>query len=85
MLPQSSSPRTTSARSTPQHPRFRARKGFPSSMALGSKEAEMRMMGCDLHAAQQTIAILDPTTQVDSCRHSRKPRFYLSRIAWGCY
>jgi hypothetical protein len=23
--------------------------------ALGSKEAEMRMIGCDLHAAQQSI------------------------------
>jgi transposase len=30
--------------------------------ALGSKEAEMRMIGCDLHAAQQTIAMLDRDT-----------------------
>jgi transposase len=30
--------------------------------ALGSKEAEMRMIGCDLHAAQQTIAMLDCAT-----------------------
>jgi transposase len=27
--------------------------------ALGSKEAEMRIIGCDVHAAQQTIAMLD--------------------------
>src|SRR6185436_16083005 len=30
--------------------------------ALGSKEAEMKMIGCDLHAAQQTIAMLDCET-----------------------
>jgi hypothetical protein len=30
--------------------------------ALGSKEAEMKMIGCDLHAAQQTIAMLDRET-----------------------
>jgi hypothetical protein len=30
--------------------------------ALGSKEAEMRIIGCDLHAAQQTIAMLDDAT-----------------------
>jgi hypothetical protein len=30
--------------------------------ALGSKEAEMRMIGCDLHAAQQSIAMLDGDT-----------------------
>jgi hypothetical protein len=30
--------------------------------ALGSKEAEMRMIGCDLHAAQQSIAMLDDDT-----------------------
>jgi transposase len=30
--------------------------------ALGSKEAEMRMIGCDLHKAQQTIAMLDRET-----------------------
>jgi hypothetical protein len=30
--------------------------------ALGSKEAEMGMIGCDLHAAQQTIAMLDRET-----------------------
>ena len=30
--------------------------------ALGSKEAEMRIIGCDLHAAQQTIAMLDRET-----------------------
>jgi hypothetical protein len=30
--------------------------------ALGSKEAETRMIGCDLHAAQQTIAMLDRET-----------------------
>jgi hypothetical protein len=29
---------------------------------LGSKEAEMRIIGCDLHARQQTLAMLDPTT-----------------------
>jgi transposase len=27
--------------------------------ALGSNEAEMKIIGCDLHAAQQTIAMLD--------------------------
>jgi hypothetical protein len=36
--------------------------------ALGSKEAEMRMIGCDLHAAQQTIAMLDCATV--TCRVS---------------
>ena len=30
--------------------------------ALGTKEAEMRIIGCDLHAAQQTIAMLDGDT-----------------------
>jgi transposase len=30
--------------------------------ALGSKEAEMCMIGCDLHAAQQTIAMLNRET-----------------------
>jgi hypothetical protein len=30
--------------------------------ALGSKEAEMKIIGCDLHAAQQTIAMLDGDT-----------------------
>jgi hypothetical protein len=30
--------------------------------ALGSKEAERRMIGCDLHAAQQSIATLDDDT-----------------------
>src|SRR5262245_26336706 len=30
--------------------------------ALGSKEAEMRIIGCDLHASQQTIAMLDRET-----------------------
>jgi hypothetical protein len=34
----------------------------PALTALGSKEAEMRMIGCDLHAAQQSIAILDGDT-----------------------
>jgi hypothetical protein len=31
--------------------------------ALGPKEAEMRMIGCDLHARQQTVAVLDTTTE----------------------
>jgi transposase len=30
-----------------------------STFTLGSKEAEMRMIGSDLHATQQTIAMLD--------------------------
>jgi transposase len=30
--------------------------------ALGPKEAEMRIIGCDLHASQQTIAMLDRET-----------------------
>ena len=30
--------------------------------ALGSKEAEMKIIGCDLHASRQTIARLDPDT-----------------------
>jgi hypothetical protein len=29
---------------------------------LGLKEAEMRIIGCDLHARQQTIAMLDTDT-----------------------
>ena len=29
---------------------------------LGPKEAEMRIIGCDLHARQQTLAMLDNTT-----------------------
>ncbi len=28
---------------------------------LGPKEAEMRIIGCDLHARQQTVAMLDTT------------------------
>ncbi len=31
--------------------------------ALGPKEAEMRSKGFELHARQQTIAMLDPTTE----------------------
>src|SRR5258706_1583719 len=30
--------------------------------ALGSKEAEMKIIGCDLHASQQTLAMLDRET-----------------------
>src|SRR4029453_6934352 len=30
--------------------------------ALGSNEAEMRIIGCDLHASQQAIAMLDRET-----------------------
>ena len=30
--------------------------------ALGPKEAEMRIIGCDLHARQQALAMLDTTT-----------------------
>jgi hypothetical protein len=29
---------------------------------LGAKKAEMRIIGCDLHARQQTVAMLDTTT-----------------------
>jgi transposase len=29
---------------------------------LGPKEAEMRIIGCDLHARQQSVAMLDTTT-----------------------
>jgi hypothetical protein len=29
---------------------------------LGPKEAEMRIIGCDLHARQQTLAMLDTET-----------------------
>jgi hypothetical protein len=29
---------------------------------LGPKEAEMRILGCDLHARQQTLAMVDTTT-----------------------
>jgi hypothetical protein len=29
---------------------------------LGSKEAEMRIIGCDLHARQRTLAMLDTAT-----------------------
>ena len=29
---------------------------------LGPKEAEMRIIGCDLHARQQTLAMLDTIT-----------------------
>jgi len=29
---------------------------------LGPKEAEMRIIGCDLHARQQVVAMLDTTT-----------------------
>jgi hypothetical protein len=29
---------------------------------LGPKEAEMRIIGCDLHARQQTVAMLDTIT-----------------------
>jgi hypothetical protein len=30
--------------------------------ALGPKEAEMKIIGCDLHARQQTLAMLETTT-----------------------
>jgi transposase len=30
-----------------------------SPTVLGPKEAEMRIIGCDLHARQQTVAMLD--------------------------
>ena len=30
--------------------------------ALGPKEAEMQIIGCDLHTRQQTLAILDTQT-----------------------
>src|ERR1700677_2946620 len=30
---------------------------------LGTKEAEMRIIGCDLHARQQTLAMLDTATR----------------------
>jgi hypothetical protein len=29
---------------------------------LGTKEAEMKIVGCDLHARQQTIAVMDMET-----------------------
>jgi hypothetical protein len=29
---------------------------------LGTKEAEMKIVGCDLHAKQQTIAMVDTDT-----------------------
>ena len=29
---------------------------------LGTKEAEMKIVGCDLHARQQSIAIMDSET-----------------------
>ncbi len=29
---------------------------------LGPKEAEMRIIGCDFHTRQQTVAMLDTTT-----------------------
>jgi len=29
---------------------------------LGAKEAEMKILGCDLHAKQQTIAMVDTET-----------------------
>jgi hypothetical protein len=29
---------------------------------LGPKEAEMRIIGCDLHARQQTLAVLNTAT-----------------------
>jgi hypothetical protein len=29
---------------------------------LGTKEAEMKIVGCDLHARQQTIAMVDTET-----------------------
>jgi predicted acyl esterase len=32
--------------------------------SLGSKEAEMRLIGCDLHASQQSIAMLHRDTGV---------------------
>ena len=31
-------------------------------IALGPKEAEVKIIGCDLHARQQTLAMLDTTT-----------------------
>ena len=34
----------------------------PNLTELGLKEAEMRIIGCDLHARQQTIGMLDSDT-----------------------
>ena len=34
----------------------------PDLTELGSKEAEMKIIGCDLYARQQTIAMLDSDT-----------------------
>src|ERR1700756_1917143 len=34
----------------------------PNLTVLGSKEAEVKIIGCDLHARQQTIAMLDSDT-----------------------
>src|ERR1700740_2331095 len=36
--------------------------GVSNLTELGSKEAEMKIIGCDLHARQQTIAMLDSDT-----------------------
>jgi hypothetical protein len=36
--------------------------GKSTLTALASKEADMRIIGCDLYASQQTIARLDPDT-----------------------
>jgi hypothetical protein len=37
---------------------------------LGPKEAEVRMTGCDLHARQQRLAMLDNTTgEVATLKH----------------
>jgi hypothetical protein len=35
---------------------------FLIALLVGTKEAEMRIIGCDLHARQQTVAMLDTTT-----------------------
>src|SRR6266576_5653373 len=46
-----------------RRPRDRPRRRSASTLAaLGLKEAEMRLIGCDLHASQQSIAMLDRDT-----------------------
>jgi len=43
---------------------IRVDRAAPTLAALVSKEAEMRLIGCDLHASQQSIAMLDRDTGV---------------------
>jgi hypothetical protein len=51
---------------------------------LGPKEAEMRIIGCDLHARQQTLAMLDSATgEIMNLKKSKDPNVVRAAKAYG--